>query len=329
MTARTAFLLWTVMMMAACGGSETPTRPSPPPVVNAPIITCPGNVSAGTTGQNTTVAFGAPTVSGGADPVTTTCSPVSGTTFPLGTTAVSCRATDSLQRSSSCTFSVVVAKIPVITRTSFLAFGDSITAGEVTVPTTTGLDADGFPFFKLILVPFASYPTQLQTLLRNRYITQQAALTVVNAGVPGEAATDSTRRFSTVLAQTRPEVVLLLDGYNDLNTGGVNAVSAVATSLQAMAREARTRGARVFLANLTPSRPGGRNTINPAAITAMNDRIRTIALGENAVYVDLYQATVGNLNTYVGVDGLHLTELGYQRVAETFLAAIQATLDAP
>jgi lysophospholipase L1-like esterase len=52
-----------------------------------------------------------------------------------------------------------------------------------------------------------------------------------------------------------------------------------------------------------------------------------VATGENAVFVDLYQALLGNVTAYIGPDGLHPTEIGYQKIAETFLNAIQSTLE--
>ena len=57
--------------------------------------------------------------------------------------------------------------------------------------------------------------------------------------------------------------------------------------------------------------------------------MRIIAAGEGAPVVDLYSALVGNVTLYVGSDGLHLTEVGYQKVAETFFNAIVATLETP
>jgi lysophospholipase L1-like esterase len=127
----------------------------------------------------------------------------------------------------------------------------------------------------------------------------------------------------------RPEVVLLLEGYNDLALFGSAGVSQAATAIETMSREARGRGARVYIASLTPPRSGGRNTLPADQVTALNSRLRTIAAGENAVFVDLYQALVGNVALYIGVDGLHPTEVGYQRIAETFFNAIQATLQNP
>ena len=325
-------LLLIAALTAGCGGSDTPTSPSNPSggdVVGAPTISCPSNVSAVTTTTTSQVAYPAPTVSGGRTPVTVACTPASGASFPLGSTTVSCTATDALSRTAACGFSVTVARVPTLQRTSFLAFGDSVTAGEVTVPTAGGTDLLGAPNLTLVVMPAAAYPVQLQTMLRNRYITQSTAINVVNSGISGEYAVDSVKRFSQVMASVRPEVVLLLDGYNDLNNFGSSAVSSAAAAVEAMAKDARNRGARVYIASLTPPRAGGRNAIPASTIATYNDRMRAIAAGENAVFVDLYQALVSNVTTFVGIDGLHLTEVGYQKVAETFFASIQATLQNP
>src|SRR6202008_3640714 len=82
------------------------------------------------TGQPLPVVYGTATVVGGATPVTTSCNPGSGTQFAIGTTAVSCTATDSRQRTDKCDFAVVVQAPARISLTRFVAFGDSITLGE-------------------------------------------------------------------------------------------------------------------------------------------------------------------------------------------------------
>ena len=328
MRVRLAGVLVSVWMSGCGGGDSTPTTPTrPDPVPSGPTITCPANVSASTTGATAQVAYPAPNVSGGQLPVTVACTPASGASFPLGSTPVSCTVTDARSRQASCSFSVSVTRVPTLQRTSFLAFGDSVTAGEVTVPTASAADERGFPSFKLVVVPTASYPSQLQALLRTRYFTQQAAIAVANAGVSGERATVGALRFPTVMAQVRPEVVLLLEGYNDLSVLGAAGVQPAATAIESMARDARGRGARVFIASLTPPRGGGRNTLPADVVSSLNARLRAVAAGENAVFVDLYGALVSNVTLYIGTDGLHPTEIGYQRIAETFFNAIQAALE--
>ena len=263
--------------------------------------------------------------------MTVACTPASDSTFPIGATTVQCTATDARSRTASCSFAVTVTLtiIPELSKTRFMAFGDSITAGEVTVPTTgvfptaAHLTGSQVPSFRQVLVPSASYPTQLESLLLGRY-TAQPGIDVVNEGKSGERAADAPARFSAAMSAHRPEVVLLLEGYNGLAQDG--GASSGAEAIGIMAAEARNRGARVFIATLTPGKPGFRQ-IPDDIIRNYNDRMRAIARGEEAVLVDLYGALLSDVNTWIGVDGLHPTEAGYRKMAETFFASIQGDLE--
>lgn len=311
------------MVMAAAGcGEDSPTAPTPPSVQPF-ILTCPANLlGQSTTGAPVSLQVPAPTSSGGVLPVTVSCAP-SGTPFPVGTTQVSCSAADARGTASSCTFNVSVAP-PPLPRTSFLAFGDSMTAGEITVPTSTALDGNGFPQFRLIVVPSASYPTELLGMLRNRYITQAAQFVVTNAGVPREWAADGPRRFATVLTASGAQVVLLMHGTNDLQALASRGINPAISGLQSMTRTARAAGAVVFIASVPPSKPGGVNSLPINLVQALNDQIRLGAPAEGAIFVDVYAAMAPQVNTLIGIDGLHPTEAGYRRIAETFFAAIRS-----
>ncbi|MCC7243680.1 MAG: HYR domain-containing protein [Acidobacteria bacterium] len=331
MTVRLVVLLLSVVAIS-CGDDapRTPTAPTPPvPDPRVLSITCPQVAVAGTTGTATAVTYPTPTTVGGLAPVTVTCSPFSGASFPLGTTSVACQAVDARNTAAACTFTVLVSKIPTLTRTRFLAFGDSTTGGEVTFPSGTGLWGESAQSGRLLLMPSASYPTQLLDLLTNRYVSQVGSIQVTTSSQSGEPASVGVQRFPSVMASVRPEVVLLLEGYNDLNLYGSSGISIGISALNSMASEARNRGARVFLASLTPSRPGGRNSINPALLVEFNSRLRTLASGEGSVFVDLYNALLPGLTNYIGADGLHPTEVGYRRMAEEFFVAIRATLEVP
>jgi HYR domain len=85
----------------------------------APSITCPADVV-----QNNdpglcsaVVNYPAPTVTDNCPGVTVVCAPPSGSIFPVGTTNVTCTATDSAGATAGCTFNVTVndAEAPVIT----------------------------------------------------------------------------------------------------------------------------------------------------------------------------------------------------------------------
>ncbi len=217
------------------------------------------------------------------------------------------------------------AVAPRLSRSQFLAFGDSTTAGEVTLPLSALVSPRVFS--PLVVVPDASYPTVLNAQLTARYASRNPGLVVVNAGRSGEWVIDALPRFIETCERERPEAVLLLDGYNDLLNRGANAIDAAATALSAIAIEARARGARVFIATVTPNRPERQRTIATAALLAYNDRVRNLAAAERLVLVDLYSALSANVDSYIGVDGLHPTEAGYQRIAETFFAAVVADLE--
>ena len=265
-------------------------------------------------------------MTGGLAPVQAACAPAAATLFPVGSTTVRCTATDAVQTTASCSFTVTVAAPPPqLTRTRFLAFGDSLTAGEVTQPAASSGFGEGMPYFQPVIVPSAAYPTQLQSLLRARYTGQSAQIQVVNAGWPGEWAEDGARRLPGVLSAQRPEAVLLLEGINELAALGTPGVQRAWRAVDTMAKEVRNRGGRLFLATVAPTR--ATTSVSSAQIQSLNSLIRTTARGENAVLVDVYEALATDVNRYIGIDGVHPTEAGYQKIAETFFAAIRADLE--
>lgn len=321
--AHAAVVLAVLLTTSGCG-DDTTTSPTPPPPAQL-FLSCPssfGVISPSTVGVS--VNYTTPTAFGGQAPVAVTCTPLSGQLFTPGTTTVTCTARDAIQITSSCSFAITVTVPPRISRTSFLAFGDSITAGEVTVPVTTAL-ATGEPVFKQIVVPASSYPTVLDRLLDARYLAQTP--TVTNAGKPGEQTVDSLIRFRSLLATGRPEVLLLLDGHNDLgsNAQALEGYNALVT----IVREAKAAGVRVFIATLVPSIPGRQRSQPQALLLQYNDAVRNLAAAEGVVLVDLYNLMLPEVNTLIGVDGLHPNEAGYARMASLFFTAIRTNLEVP
>lgn len=208
---------------------------------------------------------------------------------------------------------------PRLSRTSFLAFGDSITAGEVTAPVAASGTAT-----KMILVPTASYPMQLRSQLQSRYTSQASEIRVVNDGVPGETIFDGAVRFESSLDQHRPDVVLLMEGVNGV--GGIGPdVSAAA--IRGMTQTAKARNLRVFIGSMLPTIPGRQRSQDPAALEAYNARLREVSTVEGVPFVDLYTTLMPDVSTVIGVDGLHPTEAGYRRVAEVFFSAIRNDLE--
>jgi lysophospholipase L1-like esterase len=303
----------------------------------SPVISGPAAQSATSpAGAPVAVSYPSPTVSGGTAPFSSTCTPPSGAAFPIGTTSVLCTVRDADERSASCRFDVSVTRTPQLSATRFMAFGDSITAGVlgtecppgggVNCSITTALDRRLlWPelFFHGEATP-AAYPRALQGLLAARYTAQ--TITIGNEGLGGEFLADGRIRLNGLLSQQPPQILLLLEGANDMNQARPR-IDTLADDLRTMVRDARNRGITVFLATLVPQRQNacrGYDFCDGANDTvSLNARIRLLAATEGAVLVDLYPAFDGQTGTLLGLDGLHPNEAGYRKMAEVFFEAIQ------
>jgi len=214
-------------------------------------------------------------------------------------------------------------KPPRISRTKFLAFGDSFTAGEVTNPTS----AVPSGIHTLILVPTASYPTQLQSQLRTTYSSQAASITVINGGEASERILDGNQRFPGVFDANHPEVVLLMEGANGLAQVGPDISTGI---MRIMVQKAKDGGARVFVGSMIPQVAGRPRATTPVSeLLAYNNTLQIMSTQESVTYVDLYNPMLADAATLIGSDGLHPTESGYRKIADLFFAAIRTSLETP
>ena len=302
---------------AACGESPSDPTPPPPPQLT---LTCPvGQSAVSPAGQPVTVTWQGPVASGGTPPITTVCTPPSGSSFAVGITYVGCAATSAAPgQSANCSFTVTVTRAPQLAVTKFMAFGDSITHG-------TKSDPASFLAFPLP-PPSYSYPSQLQPLLSSRYAGQTFAM--ANEGWPSEVIDTGLKRLPGALSESVPEVVLLLEGANDLSASPSSATTQyIAGKLTDMVRVCKTRVAanRVLLANFPPQfvgTPPGRGG-GWAFVPELNGRIASVATAEGATLVDLYTPMNADVKRYIGQDGLHPTEAGFTLMAQTFASIIQ------
>ena len=241
------------------------------------------------------------------------CTPPTGSAFPIGDSRVTCTVTDAMQRSGSCTFTVTVSQRPPSPRLSIIrivAFGNSM---------TEGVDGDTH-------TPAFPYPMQLQTMLSDRYYDQTFA--VFNEGRGGELVSDGLRRLPGRIAADSPQVVLLLEGVNDINfPGGDVNIPTMADTLRNMLKITNSQGIPALLGTLVPQRPGGSKAGNPSGIERANRQIRDVAAREGATVIDLYQGFGGSPDPYIGADGLHPNRDGYRRMAELFFDAIRARFE--
>ena len=214
---------------------------------------------------------------------------------------------------------------PRIQFTKYIAFGDSFTEGFL-----KGQDALTVPYFPNIINgdvdprtagPSTGFPYKLKSLLEIRYVEQ--TFVMFDAGWATRRAEREIieDRINAVLSflPDKPEVMLLLEGVNDLAEG--DSISHTVGYLQALKNEAQSRGMKVLVLTYPPETsfkgPG-----NPTII-AFNDAIKTQF---GADVIDIYPAIPTSM---VGPDGEHLTELGNQTVAETIFARLQELYEIP
>jgi len=197
--------------------------------------------------------------------------------------------------------------------TRFVAFGDSITWGA-----TSAWD----PRF-LFASANGGYPERLLAGLNTYHAPQR--FTMFNEGQPGEFAIDGLERFKLMLTNRRPQAVLLLEGINDLNNDVP--VTDVATALRRMVDASLNVGVPVVLATMYQTyavtdptgiyRPNGADTV-----PLLNTEIKKIPAGRlNVHIVDLYPLM--NDPSYVGADGIHTTDAGFEIMATAFLSKIE------
>jgi lysophospholipase L1-like esterase len=347
-------------VLAACalltGGCSSPTLPSKTTIIQPPAITCPIAPSPviATNGQSAVVTYGAATVTGGTAPLTESCAPTSGSTFAIGSTSVVCTATDAVSRTASCSFVATVTRpLPRLGVSTILAFGDSMTEGEVPV-------AGEFSIGPQFVMPDSAYPAYLTDLLAQRYSARGASrldaftlaaggltlcktaapypqtpgLVVINAGCLGERAEDAStvQRLIGLITAYHPDVVLLLEGVNDLDSLSPGAsIAAGVQGVRTLIAAAQSRNVRVMVGTLLPEVPaelthGGL----PDLIVPFNTQLVPAATNAGARVVDLYSAIAMDVTDWISpYDGLHPTAAGYQEMATVWLSAVRSAYELP
>ncbi len=333
-----------------CAG-DSPTAPAPPPDLGTPtaaVMSCPPSVERQSVDAlPVSITWNLPTVVG--VPVDkASCAPVSGTAFSIGSSTVTCTA-DQPALANSCAFSITIAPPDSkLAFTRFMAFGDSITEGFIRRFLPVGVTGGEVAALlrapagrrrlgiSTAVQPLNSYPAQLRNVLAPGYPTQQ--FSIVNQGLSGELTSAGVSRFNTSLLSVQPEVLLLFEGFNDINRAidlaapGDNRpvnVAPIAANLRTMALNARGGGVEVLLATLTPvtDRYEGQVPGTRAGLLNLNAAVRRIAVELRlGGVVDLY-AELAGAPDIIGPDGFHPSAAGYRRIAEIFAAEIVARYD--
>lgn len=304
---------------AGCGGGSSPTAPStptPPVAAIAPLqLTCPAPLELrAVQAQPALLQFALPQAQGGTSPVTVACTPAPGSRAPVGTSQVTCTATDARQVAATCNFAVRVVAAPVLQVERILALGDSLTFGVVSRRPRR-------------VIPGDNYVAKLQSLLTERYFDQHP--TVFNAGIPGERVDTISARYGDALRQTNPQVLIVLAGANDLAAEGARAIPNVVRALESISRDAQARGVDVILSTLPPQRPGTPKGSTYKEVVQLNGQILGLCSRYRTHCADIYSAMGGDFTPLIGADGLHPTLAGYDRMAETYFDVIVSAYERP
>jgi len=216
---------------------------------------------------------------------------------------------------------VTLTAPPKLASTTFVAFGDSMTKGEV--------PSEGTGRFRTLAVdPVNNYPSVLLKLLQGRYLSQAGAITVANAGSSGEFTYNAVPRLPSVIDGGAYKALLLLEGVNDFPD-----YQDALANMRTMVQYAKRRSETVFLATVPPENPfpacDPNRGKNWAFVDPYNAGLRSLAASENVTLVDVNADFHGDNTTLIDCDGLHPTVAGYAVIAQSFFTAIQKTLEIP
>jgi acyl-CoA thioesterase-1 len=188
-----------------------------------------------------------------------------------------------------------------MSRTVYVAFGDSITAGYGVVK--------GFVFFLCAKITY-TYPA--------------LNLLPVNTGMSGDNSRDGLRRLNRDVLQYSPDLVTINFGINDAFSG----ISAdqFTQNLERMAQEIRASGCShiVFLSSEAIPEPWAEKQVLP-----FWDAMRKAAEKTGNVYADVHNRWLRELEAERAVSNLtipgdlHPSEEGHRLIAEAVFEAIQ------
>jgi acyl-CoA thioesterase-1 len=187
-------------------------------------------------------------------------------------------------------------------QTRYLAFGDSITQGYGDDPNRAQ----------------AGYPPRLQALLAQR---GQSAV-VKNAGLGGETTIEGVSRLGSALAQNPADVLLLMEGTNDVNEKV--SLETITFNLNKMAKKAAALGVSTVHATIIPRRPEANTDPTNKVTGEFAAMIRELAAANDRKLADpfevfFYETPGVFAKDYLGgVDNLHPNAAGYDLLAKVF-----------
>ncbi|MCX5870540.1 MAG: SGNH/GDSL hydrolase family protein [Deltaproteobacteria bacterium] len=177
-----------------------------------------------------------------------------------------------------------------------VGMGDSITAGYPLITSDqNGSQVGGY-----------------EPILANMLIHSGQQAVVLNYGHRGELSVEGNNRIQGVLDTEKPDVVLVLEGVNDLFAVDT---ATVMTNLASMVNKVIQSGAYPVIATLLP------DTYDTKPVKQMNDLIRNWAKNNNVQLADQYMALINDWSQLT-FEGMHPNLDGYNVMAQTWFTVI-------
>ncbi len=194
----------------------------------------------------------------------------------------------------------------------FLCFGDSITYGY-------GSSSQS---------PATGYPILLENKLNENFGDYFIS---INVGKDGEDTGEGIGRFPTMLDTYVPQLVLLMEGINDL--GGSRSYSQIAGNLRSMIGAAQDRGMPLVLATISPviSTATIDRSAQYARILEFNPQIYDIAADLDIPVAQVYEAITavsGWQSSLIEAESAnHPNDAGYRHVRDAFYSVVASGIN--
>ena len=224
---------------------------------------------------------------------------------------------------SAASLALLLAAAPAGAQTVYLAFGDSITMPGVA----------GGPSFDDAEHPCpdeCGYPARLEDMLQTAGIPAE----VINRGVGGEDTTEGVERIDQVLDSLDADVMLLMEGTNDVSLG--ISVETTRFNLNQMAQKAAARGVTTVHATVIPRTPDANLGDGDNVITQrLNWQIRELAYNRGRELADPFEVFRSIPNVFAeyyspGSDAVgHPNPAGFELLAEIFFDVLTGVDSVP
>jgi len=182
---------------------------------------------------------------------------------------------------------------------TLLAFGDSLTYGS----------RDEFGW---------SYPAYLSKLVKEKY---NQLLVFENAGIPGETISEAVRRAYRVIKGSGCYEVVFFEGTNDAKDSVRTPIDVYEFSVEYIVELVEILDKKLYLGLIPDLRGFGAQDYSNRSkglISKYNEIIKKVANKHNIPLIDFRGMPIEYYS-----DGVHLNSIGYKKMAERVLEAIE------